>query len=347
MAGVYDPTVQQLRSLLTLAEELHFGRAAARLYLTQPALSLQIRTLERRLGVRLFARTSRRVEVTPVGRALLPLVRNIVGATDELRDAALSSAAAGDTLRLRVGLTDCATALAPTRRVIAALTALYPGLEIDLRVVDLVEQATGLATGRIDAAFVYLPVDDGFHVHPLTTEPRVACLSSADPLAGRASLTLADLADRPMVSLTPETSRTGRAFWAADPRPDGAPVRYTDHHVTRVESLLSAVSFDGACAFLPAVAAELYPRPDVRYLPVTDLVPCTFGLARPAADHDTPRSALLERACRRACEEAPPSDALPAPDHRPRPAAPDAPDAPGDGAPEESAAPPRTVLAHR
>ncbi|MEU5301158.1 LysR family transcriptional regulator [Streptomyces noursei] len=298
MAGVYDPSVQQLRSLLTLAEELHFGRAAARLYLTQPALSLQIRTLERRLGVRLFTRTSRRVEVTPVGRALLPLVRNIVGATDELRDAALSSLAEGGGLRLRVGLTDCATALGATRRVIAGLTTRHPALEIDFRVVDLVEQVTGLATGRIDAAFVYLPVAEDFHIQPLTTEARVACLSSTDPLSQRSSVCLADLADRPMVSLTPQVPRAVRDFWSVDPRPDGVPVRYTAHEVSRVESLLSAVSFDGARAFLPAVAAELYPRPDVRYLPVTDLPPCTFAIAWPEADRDAPHLALLADVCR-------------------------------------------------
>ncbi|MFF2808824.1 LysR family transcriptional regulator [Streptomyces sp. NPDC058000] len=303
MAGADDPTVQQLRSLLTLAEELHFGRAAARLYLTQPALSLQIRALERRLGVQLFARTSRRVEVTPVGRALLPLVRNVVGATDELRDAALSSSTGGDGLRLRLGLTDCATALASTRRVIAALTTLHLGLEIDFRVVDLVEQATGLTTGQIDAAFVYLPVPEDFHAQPLTTEARVVCLSSTDPLAQRSSVCLADLSDLPMVGLTPEVSRAGRDFWAVDPRPDGTPVRYTEHKVSRVESLLSAVSFDGARAFLPAVAAELYPRPDIRYLPVADLVPCTFAVAWPSAGRDAPQIALLEEVCRNLCDE--------------------------------------------
>ncbi|MFH9674283.1 LysR family transcriptional regulator [Streptomyces sp. NPDC017405] len=279
-----DPAVHQLRSLLTLAEELHFGRAAARLYLTQPALSQQIRTLERRLGVQLFARTSRRVQLTPLGQALLPLVRNVVGAADELRHAARQPSDDKHGLVLRVGLTDCAAALGATRRVIATLTTLHPGLEVDFQVLDLVEQATALSVGKVDAAFAYLPVPDGFCAEPLTTEPRVVCLSATDPLAGLATLRLADLAGRPMVSLAPGVSSVERRFWAMDPRPDGSRVRYSDHHVSRVESLLSAVSFDGAVAFLPAVAAELFPRPDIRYRTVADLAPCTFGVVWPERD---------------------------------------------------------------
>jgi DNA-binding transcriptional LysR family regulator len=299
MIGVDDPAVHQLRSLLTLAEELHFGRAAARLYLTQPALSQQIRTLERRLGVQLFTRTSRKVYLTPLGQALLPLVRNVVDAADELRDAARHSSSEGDGLVLRLGLADCAAALAATRQVIAALTTVHPGLEVDFQVLDLVEQATALAAGKIDAAFGYLPVPDGLHAEPLTTEPRLVCLPASDPLADKPTLRLADLGDRPMVGMAPEVSSLERGFWAMDPRPNGARVRYTDHQVTRVEALLSAVSFDDAIAFLPAVAAELFPRPDVRYRPVVDLVPCTFGVIWPEADREKPNIRLLADICRR------------------------------------------------
>ncbi|MEU5212530.1 LysR family transcriptional regulator [Streptomyces sp. NPDC020742] len=296
MINVEDPTVHQLRLLLTLAEELHFGRAAARLYLTQPALSQQIRSLEQRLGVELFTRTSRRVEVTPIGQELLPLVKSVVEATDDLRNAARHASLGRGGLRL--GVSDCAAALASTRGVLASITALHPGLDLTVRVLDLVEQTTALADGQIDAAFVYLPVPDGLHVQPLTTEPRVVCVSSGDPLARRSVVRLADLAGRPMVGLTPEMPRRGRDFWAVDPRPDGSPVRYTSHRITRVESLLSAVSFDGALAFLPSVAAELYPRPDISYLPVPDVPPCTFAVAWPAANHDTPQIAVVKEACR-------------------------------------------------
>jgi DNA-binding transcriptional LysR family regulator len=309
---VDDPTVQQLRSLLKLAEELHFGRAAGKLYLTQPALSQQIRSIENRLGVQLFTRTSRRVQVTPMGHALLPLVRNVVEATDDLHNAARRSAIDSDGLRLRIGLSDCSAALASTRRVLGTFTTLHPHVEVDLQVVDLIEQAIALAAGRIDAAFVYLPVE-GFHSVPLTTEPRVVCISSADPLAQRSSLWLSDLAGHPVVSLTPEMSPGDRDFWAMDPRPDGSRVRYTDRHVARVEALLSTVSFDGAIAFLPANAAKLYPRPDVQYLPVHDLVPCKFGVVWPSSGHKAPHIAALEDICRRLGEEGLPNGTMESP----------------------------------
>lgn len=295
MINVEDPTVHQLRLAMAVAEELHFGRAAARLYLTQPALSQQIRSLEQRLGVQLFTRTSRRVEVTPIGQALLPLVKNVVDATDDLRNAVRHSSLG--TGGLRLGVSDCSAAVAPTRNVISMITTLCPGIDLDIRAVDLGEQIQALADGQIDAAFTYLPVPDELRTQPLATEPRVVCLSSSDPLAQRSALWLADLGERPVVSLTPDLFRAGRDFWAVDPRPDGTPVRYTSHHVTRVEALLSAVSFDGAIAFLPAAAAQFYPRPDVSYIPVHDLPPCTFGLAWSATATRTRQIEVLEEAC--------------------------------------------------
>lgn len=297
MTSTEDPTTHQLRLLLTLAEELHFGRAAARHFLSQPALSQQIRAAEQRLGVRMFTRTSRRVEVTPLGKVLLPLIKNVVEATDRLRSAVRNTALAGTELRL--GLSDCVAPLEPTRRLLAALTALAPDFDVRIRVVDLVEQVTAMENGEIDAALVYLPVPASMCTEPLVSVARVVCVSSTDPLAERDSVRLAELAHRPMVGLTPAIPKEARSFWAADPRPDGTPVRYTDHEVQRVESLLSAVSFEGAIAFLPAVAAELYPRPDVRYLPVDDLSPCTFGAVWLKSGNSSQRVAALRDACRR------------------------------------------------
>ncbi|MEU3526882.1 LysR family transcriptional regulator [Streptomyces sp. NPDC038707] len=291
-----DPTVHQLRLLLTLAEELHFKRAAGKLYLTQPALSQQIRSLEQRLGVRFFTRTSRRVELTPEGQALLPLVKNVVDATDQLRNAA-SRSALGST-RLRLGVCENVAALEVTRGVLDALSGLYPCLDPEIHVLDLVEQIPLLEKGEIDAVFAYLPVPEGLDGEPLATEPRVVCVAGSDPLAARSSVTLADLADHPVVSLASRLPRECRDFWAADPRPDGTPVRYTSHQVTRFESLLSMASFGRAIAFVPAAAARLYPRPDLRYLPVRDLPDCTLSVVWPAADRDDPRITALRDICR-------------------------------------------------
>jgi DNA-binding transcriptional LysR family regulator len=293
-----DPTAHQLRLLLTLAGELHFGRAASRLYLTQPALSQQIRSLEQRLGVPLFARTSRRVELTEAGRELLPLVKNVVDAADELRAAAVRSAAGAG--RLRLGVCESFGSLAATRAVIAEVAAARPDLGPDVLVADsFLEQLAMLKAGAIDAAFVYLPVPEGLHAQPLTVEPRLVCVAADDPLARRSSVRLADLAGHPVVGLAPETFPAGRGFWAVDPRPDGSAVRYTSHQVTRLESLLSTVALGGPIAFVPSTAAELYPRPDLRYLPVDDLPGCEFGVVWPSAEGDQPHLSALHEVTRR------------------------------------------------
>jgi DNA-binding transcriptional LysR family regulator len=298
MMGGEDPTAHQLRLLLTLAEELHFGRAASRLYLTQPALSQQIRSLEQRMGVRLFARTSRRVELTEAGRELLPLVKNVVGAADELRAAAVRSATGSG--RLRLGVCESFGSLPVTRAVIAEVASSYPDLGPDMLIADsFVEQLSMLKEGAIDAAFVYLPVPEGLRAQPLTAEPRLVCVSADDPLARRSSVLLADLAGHPVVGLAPETFPAAGGFWAVDPRPDGSAVRYTSHQVARLESVLSTVALGGPIAFVPSAAAELYPRQDLRYLPVDDLPGCEFGLVWHPADHHKPHLSALHEVTRR------------------------------------------------
>lgn len=306
--AIEDPSVHQLRLLLTLAEELHFKRAAAKLYLTQPALSQQIRSLERRLGVQFFTRTSRHVELTAAGQALLPLVEKVVTAVDDLRDAAVRSSV-GDT-RLRLGICENVAALTATRTVLDTFTGLYPCLGPDIHVLDFVEQATALENGKIDAALVYLPVPKGLHSMALTTEPRMVCVSSSHPLALRTSVTLAELAEHPVVSVAPKMFQEGRAFWAVDPRPDGSPVRYTSHDATRFESMLSIASFGGAIAFVPAAAAGLYPRPDIRYLPVDDLEDCTFGVVWAEGAGDRPQIKALEQVCRQLLRQGLPAGAV-------------------------------------
>lgn len=277
-ASIDDPTAHQLRLLLTLAEELHFGRAARRLYLTQPALSQQIRSLEERLGIALFHRSSRRVELTAAGRAVLPAARSVVDAADELRNIARRMASGSD--RLRLGVCESFTALESTRAIIAALNRHHPELGPDIRVLDrFSDQLAALRSGEIDAAFAHFPVPEDLHCEPLTAEPRLACIASDDPLAGRESLHLADLAEHRVISLVSPTFRAGHDFWSVNPRPDGSQVRYAAHPGSSFESLLSTVSLGAAVAFVPAVAAELYPRPDLHYLDVDDLTGCTFGIA--------------------------------------------------------------------
>ncbi|MFG1791888.1 LysR family transcriptional regulator [Nocardia sp. NPDC049149] len=277
LAGIDDPTAHQLRLLLTLAEELHFGRAASKLHLTQPALSQQIRSLEDRLGVELFHRTSRRVELTAAGQAVLVAARNVVDAADYLRNIVRRMTSGSE--RLRLGVCESFAAVPPARGVIAALTDPNPVPGPDVRVLDrLTDLLSALESGEIDAAFTHLPVPEHLHSEPLSIEPRMVCVSSDDPLAGRTSVCLADLADHRVISLVPPTFRAGHDFWAANPRPDGTPVRFAAHQGSSFQSVLSTVSLGGVIVFVPAVTATLYPRPDLHYLHVEDLTECTFGV---------------------------------------------------------------------
>lgn len=219
------PSVQQLESFLILAEELHFGRAAARLFVTQPALSRQLRSLEERLDVILLRRSRRHVEITPAGAALLPKARAVVEAMAGLCRAAGSHSRQIEG-RLVIGSIGAEAAMPYTRAVLDELHACHPRLRTSVRGLDLATHFEALERGEVDVLFLRPPVPPGIETLTMATEPRVACLPADDPLAGRDEVTLTELSGRPVVDVPPECPRMWWRFWAADPRPDGSPVRY-------------------------------------------------------------------------------------------------------------------------
>ncbi|MFF8289491.1 LysR family transcriptional regulator [Streptomyces sp. NPDC016309] len=285
--------MRQSRCLLVLAEELHFGRAAARLHISQPALSRAIRRLEDDLGVVLLERSTRRVRLTGAGEALLPRVRSLVTAADELRAEARVRAR---TLGGRVVLGCYVTALPVVTALAERVRAARPGLEVVLREVDLVEQTAALLDGRVDAVLAYAPVPAGVQALTLATERQVVCLWEGHPLAGRPSVSLAELAGLPVVGSSPLVAPVWRDFWAADPRPDGTPVAYTGHGTRTFEAGISAVAQRCGIRFVSAACRELFPRPGVRYVDVADAPLCTAVLAWSSARRDTPEVAALRRA---------------------------------------------------
>jgi len=206
---VDDLETRELRYFLTVAEELHFGRAAARLGMSQPPLSRAVRQLEQRIGVDLFVRDPRGVRLTTAGTVLV----------GEARSALAAVAAAGRRTR-RAGL--------PTRHLVLAvkagadhdlLQALLDvhgadpdGLPIEVLFGEVHEQAAFLRDGRADVALMHRTYDDltGFDTEDLRTEDQVAILPRTHPLAARESLVQADLRDLPDLPA---------ARW---PRPDGS-----------------------------------------------------------------------------------------------------------------------------
>ncbi|MEC3992425.1 LysR family transcriptional regulator [Actinacidiphila sp. DG2A-62] len=290
--GRQEPTVHQLRLLLTLAEELHFGRAAARLYMTQPSLSRQLRALEQRIGVELFDRTSRKVEPTAACRALLPDVAAAVRAMDRLRSSVESRSR--EPARLIVGSLGAVASLPHNRALLRELRARHPRIDVQVRTLNFADHIGHLLDGTVDVVLLRPPVPPGVQTLHLSTDPRLACLPADDPLARRERIALADLTGRVFADLPPEVPRAWRDFWAVDPRPDGVPVRYGPV-VSDMESLLHVVSAGEAIVFLPANARTFYPRPDVRYVDVVDLPPSTTALAWTAASRERPAVEAVRR----------------------------------------------------
>ncbi|MFI5932298.1 LysR substrate-binding domain-containing protein [Actinoplanes sp. NPDC051494] len=192
--------LRQLTSFTVLAQELHFGRAAARLHLAQPALSQQIRQLEKQLGSTLFARSTRRVELTEAGALLLDRAHAILALIERAEDeqARLAQGRLGT-----VGIGFIGTATYDVLPGVAReLRAGLPDLRLDLRGEMLTpELVAGVLDFSLDVALMRPPVDpSGLHLVPLRTEPLVAALRADDPRATAGALDLTTLAADAFVS---------------------------------------------------------------------------------------------------------------------------------------------------
>jgi len=190
--------LRSLRYFVALAEELHFGRAARRLSITQPPLSLAIRALEAELDVQLFARNRRHVALTHAGAAFLDQARGVLARAAEAVETA-RAADRGDVGRLVIGFMSASiyTLLPPLLRSFAAT---HPGVRLDLRELPLPQQWEALRRGDIDAGFVRPPVaDTAFDHAPLLDEPLRVALPSGHRLAAASRIGIAQLRNEPFV----------------------------------------------------------------------------------------------------------------------------------------------------
>ncbi|MCX4748213.1 LysR substrate-binding domain-containing protein [Kitasatospora sp. NBC_01287] len=190
--------LRQLRYFVTVAEELHFGRAAERLLIGQPAVSQQIRRLERELKVELFDRTPRLVRLTPAGDAFLPAARGVLAAEDAAR-AVAADLAAGRVGSFRLGtITGLGQRL---DRILDAFERQAPGLRVELVALPVKERLAQLADGRLDAAFVRgaaRPDTPDIRQLPLWQDELMAAVPARHPLATQAELALSELATLPL-----------------------------------------------------------------------------------------------------------------------------------------------------
>ena len=185
--------LRHLRSFLAVAEELHFGRAATRLHISQPPLSQQIRRLEDEIGARLFRRTNRRVQLTTAGRAFLAEARQAIASAERAVGAA-QRAERGQLGELVVGYVTSAT-YGPLPDVIRMFRKRLPEVELKLRNLRSVHQSQALVDRRIDVGFVRPhAVDSRLVYETLWREAVVVALPSDHPLVHRAAVDVADLA---------------------------------------------------------------------------------------------------------------------------------------------------------
>lgn len=197
-----NPSLRQLRYFVTLAEEMHFGRAAHRLHMTQPPLSQAIQSLEADLGEALFYRTSRSVTLTPVGLAMLPEAQRILQQLASLPELA-RRAASGASGRLSLAFVSSAdySVLPPALR---EFRTTYPDVRIDLREATTDVQLEELMQGRIDAGLLIPPLSDKVKLQlnylPLLSEPLiVAAPKGLTVLRGKQTVSLQTLSELSLI----------------------------------------------------------------------------------------------------------------------------------------------------
>ncbi|MFD0438252.1 LysR family transcriptional regulator [Streptomyces chartreusis] len=293
-----DVHVRDLRYFVAVAEELHFTRAAERLYVSQPALSKQVRALERHLGVELFRRDGQGVTVTEAGAALLPHARRVLDAWSD-GSAALEAARAAARSTLVVGMSTSPGRGGLLPAIRSRFTAAHPDTVLRLRQVSWEDPTAGLADGDADIAFVWLPLPDaeryGWTV--VAEEPRLVALPQSHPLAPRPEIDFADLLDEPFLAL-PAGAGPLRDYWLALEERAGRPPRIGAEIAGTEETYEALVAGLGVC-LVATGNAPLITLGGVVTRPVRGLAPSRFALAWRREDARRPLVRAYAEACRR------------------------------------------------
>lgn len=194
--------LRHFNAFIAVAEELHFGRAAEKLHIAQPALSQMIRSLEKELGVKLFERTTRRVRLTASGEAMLDPAQSIRTQVDgAARIARAAQDGAVGRVRIGFGGTSGYSILSRIAREVAAR---QPGISLELNPQMYCGQAAqALRDGDMDLAVVSPPAPTGVAVHVIRRETVMAAVPITHPLADADQVSMADLADEPFISYAP------------------------------------------------------------------------------------------------------------------------------------------------
>ncbi len=283
--------LRQIRYAVAVAEELHFGRAAERLHVAQPSLSRQIRDLERDLGVELFERTSRHVQLTAAGAAFLDAARRALAAVNSSREAAVD-AASGVRGTLTLGFVASA-AIQILPELVRRHSRARPGVRLTLREMTTEEQIAALHDGAIDVGLSRdLEEQDGITVSTLLREPLLAVVPTTHPLHHRRTIDVRDLADSELVTLP--RARVPRAWdrLVVMAHASGARLQF-GQEANQFATLLALVAAEVGVAVVPASVRTL--RQDgVHYLRLRDEGAWTDVCAAVRKDNANPTARDLQ-----------------------------------------------------
>jgi DNA-binding transcriptional LysR family regulator len=271
--------LRHLRYLVAVAEELHFGRAALRLNVSQPPLSQQIRQLEGELGVELFQRNKREVRLTDAGRRIVAEAYRVLGQVDHFAMVA-AHVGGGEIGRLSVGVPGgISEALVGTLRRLATH---YPGVHIELQYMTTGTQVEALREGRIAVGFLNLPVlEPSLALETIRSEPLCLALPPGHELTHHARIPVEALADLPIIFFLRRVTPGLHDIITGMCRNAGVTLNVA-HEVDSIVGALTLVSAGLGCSFCTPSVQRLWPKLAFRPLAGSVRVEQAVGYRRDA-----------------------------------------------------------------
>ncbi|MEV6100688.1 LysR substrate-binding domain-containing protein [Nocardia sp. NPDC051981] len=271
-----DLHMRHLRYFVAVAEELNFTRAAVRVHVAQQSLSAQIRQLEQQIGVTLFVRSTRTVELTAAGVAFLADARALLAAAGTAVDRA-RALERGEHEQLTLGFLEGA-ALTLTDPILSAFRQRHPGARLELRQFAYNDPSAGLCGGEVDVAFVRLPISaPELDFMPLFSEPVVVALPPGHRLADRTVVSAQDLLDEPILG-SACADRAWNSFWELDSHRGGRAAPVVSRSTTLLEEMHKVMA--GVGIVVTAAACRWLTFPGVKLVPIADAAPSRVAVGR-------------------------------------------------------------------
>jgi DNA-binding transcriptional LysR family regulator len=271
--------LRQLRQFEAVGETLNFRRAAERLHMAQPPLSVAIRKLEDELGTELLVREPRGVRLTHAGAAVLLACRKCLSDVERIR-AAAQEAAKGESGVLRVGFVGSATySLMP--RLLPGFRARYPGVSLELHEADNIELLSLVGTEQLDVALLRTPPaqPDGLAFQAAESDMLCAVVPANHPLARKKPLTLRDIAEGPFIDYASTKVPGLHAMVMLAFRQAGIEPRQVAQEATQVQTVVSLVAGGLGVALVPSISARHRPK-QVVFRAVADMpASASIGIA--------------------------------------------------------------------